>query len=348
MLVDDSALIRAYSKRILLEDSEIQIVGEAENGKVAVAKVAELNPDVILLDVEMPEMDGLTALPQLLRNCPSAKVIMISTLTKKHADVSINALVNGASDYMEKPTSETDKDKFKEELIAKIKAIGKPSGSSTLVKTPQPPSTIKTIVKPITTPTLKIKPKALAIGSSTGGPQALNRLFEVLNSKITDIPIFITQHMPPTFTTFLAGSISKISNTPCIEGAEGMIVENGKAYLAPGDFHMTVEKGTPHNIIRLNQNAPENFCRPSVDPMLRSLKDIYGNELLVAILTGMGQDGLEGVRPIFEMGGQVLIQDKETSVVWGMPGAIAKAELYSGMYSLDELAKQILKICDKV
>jgi two-component system chemotaxis response regulator CheB len=341
MLVDDSAMIRAYNKRILSEDPEIQIVGEAENGKVALEKVIELKPDVILLDIEMPEMDGLTALPQLLKLCPGVKVIMVSTLTKKHADVSINALVSGASDYMEKPSAETDKEKFKQLLITKIKALHK------LTTTVAP----KAAVMPITTnivATTKPKPKALAIGSSTGGPQALTRLFEMLDSKITDIPIFITQHMPPMFTTFLASSISKVSETPCIEATDGLIAEAGKAYLAPGDFHMTVESKFSNQIIRLNQNAPENFCRPAVDPMLRSLKDIYGKELLVVILTGMGQDGLEGVRPIFEMGGQVLIQDKESSVIWGMPGAIEKAGLYDGMYPLEGLAAQILKICNKV
>lgn len=378
MLVDDSPMIRSFLRGALLEDENITIVAEADNGIVAIEKVKIVDPDVILLDVEMPGMDGLTALPELLASSPRSRIIMVSTLTKSNAAVAIQALARGASDYLEKPTADTNKEIFKTILINKVKSLAKSSRQSVRgsmhidpikpkiedekakvedqpqTELPSPPPPERDAKEDVQVFVLNEPPQerklakidALAIGSSTGGPQALITFFERLGDKLLDIPIFITQHMPPTFTTFLASSIDKISSHDCVEGEDGMLVEAGKIYLAPGDYHMEIiSKGT-EKFIALNQREPENFCRPSVNPMFKSLADMYGKNLCVLMLTGMGSDGLDGTKYTKEHGATIIIQDKETSVVWGMPGAVAKENLQDYMLPLNLLADKIIKICE--
>lgn len=385
MIVDDSSIVRKMLKSFIADD-EIIVVAEAENGQIAIDNVVEADPDVILLDIEMPEMDGITALPELLSICPNSRVIMVSTLTKANAAIGIQALSKGASDYIEKPSSDTDKEVFRGNLIRKVKAIGKssrqsvrgdrrsdfkapnedkPKNSQTAIDSPPPieaekvEATTSNIEKTAavqievdeqkafrkTTDLSKVVPEVLAIGCSTGGPQALNELFRGLGNKIDNIPIFITQHMPPSFTTFLAKNISQVSGAECLEGEDGMIVEVGKIYLAPGDYHMTIARDEDKKIIRLNQGPPENFCRPSVDPMLKSLVEVYGSKICALIMTGMGSDGIGGVRVVSEKGGMVVIQDEETSIVWGMPGAVAEQGLQDLTLPISEIAPKILSIC---
>lgn len=344
MLVDDSALIRNYLAHILSGQPDIEIIAQAENGQIAVETATTHCPDVIILDIEMPEMDGITALPKLLDVCPKVRVIMLSTLTTRNAAISIRALSMGASDYLEKPTASTDKEQFKLLLLEKIRSLfASRSPSAPFIPTPTitPPSVP---IAPLPSSSAK-KVDALAVGCSTGGPQALMEFFKAVHPSALGIPVFITQHMPPTFTTFLAENLHKTTGITCLEAQDGMEVVPGTAYLAPGDFHMLIERKGLKTLIKLDQGPQENFCRPAVDPMLRSLANIYGKNLLVVIMTGMGQDGMEGCKVVAQKQGHILIQDATSSVVWGMPGAVSKANLQNGTFSLHALGPQVANLC---
>ncbi|MDJ0944090.1 MAG: chemotaxis response regulator protein-glutamate methylesterase [Kiloniellales bacterium] len=348
MVVEDATVIRAMLNRTLEQDPQIEVVTSVINGEMAVSAL-QRDPeiDVILLDIDMPVMDGLTALPKLLAVKPEAKVIMNSTLTRANADISLRALAMGAADYLTKPSSSQElrsAEAFSRELTEKVKALG----AAARGQAPAPvtgPST--STARPAAAISLRggpaQQPSALAIGSSTGGPQAL---FKVLGgfAPPPPQPIFITQHMPPTFTTLLAEHIGRQTGLACHEPDDGEAVVGGRVYLAPGDRHMLVESGTGSAVIRLSDGPQENFCRPAVDPMLRSLAEVYGSRLLVAILTGMGTDGREGGRSVVEAGGAVIAQDEESSVVWGMPGAVATAGLCSAVLPLAEIAPYICKV----
>ncbi len=362
MLVDDSGVIRSILKKMLSDVAFVQIIGEAENGKVAIENARILQPDIIILDIEMPVMDGITALPHILQASPNSQIIMFSTLTAKGAEITIKAMSRGAADCLRKPSIDSDIDEFKAELLRKIQALGyvsrekklQISFSSVATKDPteksivtDKPAEIVVIKEPILTAfSLSFKPSAIAIASSTGGPQALQTVFDGLKNNMPNLPIFITQHMPPVFTKYLANSLSAQSNIECYEAIDEMEVRPGKVYLAPGNFHMLIKADGTKVKIKLNKDAPENFCRPSADPMLRSLLKIYGSKLLVVVLTGMGHDGLLGAKLIAEKGGVVIAQDQASSVVWGMPGAVCTAGITSGIYPIDKIAERIIQICE--
>ena len=366
MVVDDSAVIRGLLTRILESDPQVSVVESVSNGEIAVKRLESQNIDVVVLDIEMPVMDGLTALPKLLQVKPDVQVIMASTLTRKNAEISLKAMRLGAADYIPKPTSSGELTKasdFKHELVEKVKALGQvarasqkaplPSAaksqqgtaSSSALK-PRETTAAPSSLYPSKTITLRkdtiTKPDVLAIGSSTGGPQAL---FDVLGNlgTITQ-PVVITQHMPATFTALLAEHIARVSSMPSKEGEDGEVIKGGHIYLAPGGYHMVFEKQGVNTVIRLNQEPPENFCRPAVDPMLRSLSKIYGSRLLVLILTGMGSDGLRGSEVVTAAGGSVIAQDEQTSVVWGMPGAVATAGLCSAVLPIKEMASNVRQL----
>jgi two-component system, chemotaxis family, protein-glutamate methylesterase/glutaminase len=342
MVVDDSAIIRGLLIRSLEVDPEVRVVASASNGAVALSALARHDIEVVILDIEMPVMDGLTALPKLLAAKPGLKVIIASALTRRGADISMKALAAGAADCLTKPnaTALTSAEEFKRDLLAKVKALGHASRThlglqeasrrTTREERPRPAITLRPFgVQP---------PEVFAIGASTGGPQALFRVLRQLRGVVWQ-PIFITQHMPPTFTTILAEHIAHASGAPSAEAADGEIVHAGRIYVAPGDFHMTVEAlDSGSKVVRLAKTAPENYCRPSVDPMLRSLARAYGGRVLSIILTGMGRDGVGGGRAVVEAGGTVIAQDEATSIVWGMPGAVAAAGLCSAVLPLDEIA----------
>ncbi|MGQ3075148.1 MAG: protein-glutamate methylesterase/protein-glutamine glutaminase [Ferrovibrionaceae bacterium] len=385
MLVDDSAVVRGLVTRWMQEDPEIEVVASVGNGAVAVREIGRTDIEVIVLDVEMPEMDGLTALPKILAAQPDVKVIMASTLTMRNADISLKALQAGAADYIAKPSAMRDQStvqEFQRDLLARVKTLGAvgrraarrraglPEGGSTAKAQPAPnaapaasrpgtagasagvaagaaaPTTSKSLYAgPIVLRNAAIlPPKVLAIGSSTGGPQALFQVFGQLKNKIR-IPILITQHMPPTFTTILAEHLTRIAGANASEAVDGEPVEGGRIYIAPGNWHMTVQVDAGNKkIIRLNQDPPENFCRPAVDPMLRSLAKAYGGSVLAVILTGMGADGMKGGQVLTEAGGTMIAQDEATSVVWGMPGAVASHGLCSAVLPLDRIASHIEKL----
>ena len=361
MLVDDSAVVRGLVTRILDEDPGITVVASVGNGQMAISALERNDIDVVLLDIEMPVMDGLTALPKLLQIDPGVKILMQSTLTSKGADVSLRAMEMGAADYIPKPTSTRDLAggmDFKAELLGKIKALGqarrrnanrpqRPGGAP--APRPAAPAAPRTPVPihppgPLQLRTHTIEPPdIIAIGSSTGGPQALFSVLGTMRVGTVRQPIVITQHMPATFTTILAEHISRVSGWTAREAQDNEVITGGRVYIAPGDFHMTVEAKGADRVLRLNKTPPENFCRPAVDPMLRSIAQVYGRRVLVCILTGMGSDGLKGGQVVIQAGGTVIAQDEATSVVWGMPGAVATAGICSAVLPVGDIAPWIIK-----
>lgn len=365
MIVDDSAVIRGFLIRWLDAEPDIEVVAIANNGAHALREFDRACPELVILDIEMPEMDGLTALPALVSRDPDVQVIMASTLTRRNADVSLRALAMGAADYIAKPESTrvvNEKELFQKSLVEKIRALGatrrareaergklRPRPAPTAAPMvaplrpamPKPPARSTAIsLRPLP---LVPAPKAIAIGASTGGPQALFKLFELLNGKI-DLPIFITQHMPETFTAILAEHLNKIYDKECVEAKDGQKVSRNGVYVAPGNWHMTVVGQGGDYYIRLNQEPPENFCRPSVEPMLRSLHACFGANLLTVMLTGMGHDGLDGCKLLAEAGAVLIAQDEATSVVWGMPGAVANAGICNRVLPLQEIPQSIQDI----
>ena len=344
MLVDDSAVIRGSLARIFENKPDIKIVSSVSNGEMAVSAVEIFHPHVIIMDIEMPVMDGITALGKIMEKHPEIKVIMFSTLTSKGADISIRALSMGAVECIVKPDSSQsigDGSIFQQKLLGTIRGLV----PEEIRRAPNTDVRHRPVLKPaVKTPvtlhddkhSYQGKPRLLAIGSSTGGPQAL---FEVLkNFKGFDIPIVITQHMPAKFTTILAEHIAQHSGVPSHEGADGMILEAGHIYVAPGGFHMLFEQNSfAQTVIKLDEGPPVNFCKPAVDPMFESALKIYKERILALILTGMGADGLKGAQAIVERGGRLITQDEETSVVWGMPGAVAKAGICSQILPLKEI-----------
>lgn len=350
MVVDDSAVIRGQLVRALEADPAIEVVASVVNGDVALKTLGRQQVDVVVLDIEMPVMDGMTALPLMVAKDPNLKVIMASTLTMSNAKISMEALAKGASDYIAKPTSTgamISADDFKHELVAKIKALAGRRRSPVAMTRPKGQEPVRSTSSLYDAPVTlrspgKGRPQVLAVGSSTGGPQALLKLFGLLKGQIK-VPVLITQHMPANFTTILAEHLHRASGLPCAEGEDGEPLADGRMYVAPGDYHMTVERDGVQSVIRLNQGPRESFCRPAVDPMLRSMAQVFGGGVLTVILTGMGHDGREGARDVVQAGGTIFAQDEATSVVWGMPGAVATAGLCSTVDEIDKLAPHIVK-----
>lgn len=370
MLVDDSAVIRGLFARTLETDPEIEIVASVSDGQMALTTLEKNlgKIEVVVLDIEMPRMDGLTALPKLIELDRDVAVVMASTLTERNADISLRALALGAKDYIPKPSSTrelTGAEAFKRELTAMVKAFGgnrrtrrgerqpsrrafstehrTPGQAGAAAPAPAAPVLARAAAGPVALrPVGREAPMVLAIGSSTGGPQALFRLLGDL-PKTLQLPILLTQHMPPTFTTILAEHIKRTTGWDCVEATDGMPVIGGRVHLARGDHHMRVEGGPAKPVIRLDQGAPESFCRPAVDPMLRSIIQVWGGRALAVILTGMGHDGQKGCTALVEAGGTVVAQDEATSVVWGMPGAVARAGLCSAVLPLGEIAAWVQK-----
>jgi len=360
MLVDDSAVVRGLVTRILEEDPGIAVIASVGNGQMALSALERNDIDVVLLDIEMPVLDGMAALPKLLQIDPGVRVIMQSTLTMKGADVSLRAMELGAADYIAKPTTTRDLAggmDFKTELLTKVKALGAahrkdprrarrevPHQALPPREAPRPLSSRPPAGPPVLRTHPAEPPDIIVIGSSTGGPQALFSVLGTMRAGTVRQPILITQHMPATFTTILAEHITRVSGWEAAEAKDGEVIKGGRVYVAPGDFHMVVEVKGPDKVLRLNKNPPENFCRPAVDPMLRSVSAAYGKRVITCILTGMGSDGCKGSQTIVAAGGTVIAQDEPSSVVWGMPGAVAGAGLCSAILPLPEIAPWIMKL----
>ncbi len=340
IVCDDSLAIRGAIARMLDADPGIRVVARVANGQAALDELKRTPADVLVLDIEMPVMDGMTALPLLLRADPGLRIIMASTLTTRGADIALRALRMGAADYLPKPSSigATADDSFRRDLVEKVKGLARLRRHAAQPARAQTPAIALKL-----RPAAVLAPRLLAIGSSTGGPQALFALVQGLGQTLK-VPAVLTQHMPPTFTPILAQHITKLGALPCAEAADGEPLVAGRLYLAPGDRHLLVETARGALRARLSSDPPENYCRPSVDPMLRSAAVACEGRVLVAMLTGMGSDGLAGTRRVVDAGGTAVAQDEATSVVWGMPGAVAQAGLCHAVLPLPRIAAKLLEL----
>jgi two-component system chemotaxis response regulator CheB len=348
MLCDDSAVARGALRRLLARDGAIAVVAEAGDGRRAVDALSAMSvaerPDVVLLDLEMPVMDGLTALPLLLRAAPGVQVIVASALSQRGATATMQALRAGAVDYVPKPAAAQGgmaDPHFGEELRAKVTGWARmrrrPSAAAATAALPAP-AIANTLREP------RQRPRVIAIGSSTGGPQALAQLVGAL-TRPPPVPVLVVQHMPAGFTALLADHLNRLGRLPCAEARHGEALLPGRLYLAPGDRHLLAKDGPGGLVAQLSDGPPENFCRPAVDPLLRSLVAAYGGRVLAAILTGMGHDGLAGCKALAAAGGAVLAQDEASSVVWGMPGAVTRAGLAAQLAPPEGIAARLLAAC---
>jgi two-component system chemotaxis response regulator CheB len=393
MIVDDSSVVRGLLTRLLETQPDVVVASSVSDGQMAVNALRRSPVDVVILDIEMPRMDGLTALPLLMEARPGIQVIVASTLTEKNAEISLKALERGAADYLTKPTSAHglgSMEAFNRQLVEKVIALGyahrdagqpaKPAMAPPRRIAPSPdykpssrpsdrqyrpsvrPSRPKVRVIERSTKEMddsriftkaepkeivlraagKTRPEIITIGSSTGGPQALFQVLRDIGPN-PGVPILVTQHMPPTFTKILAEHASRSSGLFCKEAEDGEALERGRVYIAPGDFHMLLKVRNERTVVTTNQDPPVNFCRPAVDPMLRSVVELYGSRILNVILTGMGADGMLGSQAVVDAGGTVIAQDELTSIVWGMPGAVATRGLCSAVLPVDQIGGHVRK-----
>jgi two-component system, chemotaxis family, protein-glutamate methylesterase/glutaminase len=357
MVVDDAIVVRRLLTRWIGAERDMMVAGCVGTGREAVEQLLSCDPDVVVLDVDMPELDGIAALPLLLKKKRDLVVIMASTLTRRGAEISLRALSLGAADYVPKPKSAPDSTTsllFHHELIGKIRSLGrrgrllvrqwKPSTAPALAEAPLPRPATGLHMEGAAfklRPFGISRPRALLIGSSTGGPQALTTLIGQIGATIDRAPILITQHMPPTFTTVLAEHLTRAGGRRVIEAEHDEPIVPGGVYVAPGGRHMRVVSTSSGPAIALGDDPPINFCRPSVDPFLSSAAQVWGASSLAVVLTGMGSDGTRGAADIAAAGGSVIAQDEESSVVWGMPRSVAMAGLCSAVLPLSQIAAQI-------
>ena len=343
LVVDDSVLVRRMVSNVLSGDSQLEVVGVAANGRIALAKIPQVNPDAVLLDVEMPEMDGLETLAAIRKTYPRLPVIMFSAVTERGAAVTLDAIALGATDYVTKPANMSSKEAameyIRDQLIPKIKGLC--AGKRDRLPTSLPPKVARIPPLPAIPSKALSKVDIVAIGVSTGGPNALMTLLPVFPVDFP-VPILIVQHMPPLFTKRLAERLDGNCQIRVAEGFSGAVLQPGQAWIAPGDFHAIVERQGTRVRIRTHQEPPENSCRPAVDVLFRSVAKTYGAGTLAVVLTGMGQDGLHGCQCIREAGGQILVQDEASSVIWGMPGMLATAGLADRVLPLPQLASEII------
>ncbi|MEY9882848.1 chemotaxis response regulator protein-glutamate methylesterase [Bradyrhizobium sp. USDA 329] len=370
MIVDDSVVIRGLISRWIGAEHDMEVAASLRTGLEAVNQIERINPDVAVLDIEMPELDGLSALPQLLAKKRDLVIIMASTLTRRNAEISFKALSLGAADYIPKPESTREAsaaDIFHHDLIQKIRHLGARLRRKAAVASPPlaPASPAPAARGPVARPAVPAPapavhapssgslstrpfstqaPKVLLIGSSTGGPQALMSLVTELGPVIDRFPVLITQHMPPTFTTILAEHLARSSRRPASEAVDGEPVKAGRIYLAPGGKHMRVGRSGADAAISLDDGPAVNFCKPAVDPLFTSAIDVWHGNILSVILTGMGSDGMRGGKDIVAAGGSVIAQDEASSVVWGMPGAAANAGICAAILPLNQIGAKVNRL----
>jgi two-component system chemotaxis response regulator CheB len=360
MVVDDSVVIRGLISRWVASEPDMVVAASLRTGLEAVNQLDRVKPDVAVLDIEMPELDGISALPQLLAKKRDLVIIMASTLTRRNAEISFKALSLGAADYIPKPETTREPgaaDIFHHDLIQKIRSLGAKLRRSGHISPVHAPALAPDKARdfhprpaPVAHPPLVRRafsnqmPRVLVIGSSTGGPQALMSLVTDLGPVIDRFPVLITQHMPPTFTTILAEHLARSSRRPAHEAVDGEVVKAGQIYLAPGGRHMRVARHGTDVVIALDNGPPVNFCKPAVDPLFTSAIDIWQGGTLALLLTGMGSDGMRGGKDIVAAGGSVIAQDEATSVVWGMPGSAANAGICSAILPLNQIAPKLIRL----
>src|SRR4051812_45597216 len=367
MVVDDSVVIRGMIARWIGAEPDMEVTASLRTGLDAVNQLERINPDVAVLAIEKPGLDGISAPPQLLAKKRALIIIMASTLTRRNAEISFKALSLGASDYIPKPESTREASAaeiFRHDLIQKIRHLGAKVRRSAhapvhaspplapvhdrsrealapRIPTPPAPAAQSALMR---RPFGTLAPRVLLIGSSTGGPQALMSLVTEIGPVIDRFPVLITQHMPPTFTTILAEHLARSSRRPAHEAVDGEIVKAGRIYLAPGGRHMRVVRHGAEAAIALDDGPPVNFCKPAVDPLFTSAIDVWQGGIMSVILTGMGSDGMRGGKDIVAAGGSVMAQDEATSVVWGMPGAAANAGICAAVLPLNQIAPKLVRL----
>jgi two-component system chemotaxis response regulator CheB len=360
MVVDDSVVIRGLISRWIASEPDMVVAASLRTGLDAVNQLERVNPDVAVLDIEMPELDGISALPQLLAKKRNLIIIMASTLTRRNAEISFKALSLGASDYIPKPESTREPaaaETFHHDLIQKIRSLGAKVRRTVSSSPPLAPAldrlreaSPRPALAPLAHPPFLRRsfstqaPRVLLVGSSTGGPQALMTLVTDLGPVIDRFPVLITQHMPPTFTTILAEHLARSSHRPANEAVDGEIVKAGRIYLAPGGRHMRVVRHGMDVAIALDDGPPVNFCKPAVDPLFTSAIDVWQGGVLAVVLTGMGSDGMRGGKEIVAAGGSVIAQDEASSVVWGMPGSAANAGICAAVLPLNQIAPKLVRL----
>ena len=360
MVVDDSVVIRGMISRWIEAEPDLAVAASMRNGLDAVNNIERSDPDVVVLDIEMPDLDGISALPMLLAKKRDLIIIMASTLTRRNAEISFKALSLGASDYVPKPESTREAgaaDTFKRDLLFKIRHLGarvrRAAPAPSIVPAAAPARAAPAVGAPVNVPAnapIVLKPfgltppRALLIGSSTGGPQALLTLVAEIGPIIDKVPVLITQHMPPTFTTILAEHLARASHRPAHEGVHGETIKAGQIYLAPGGKHMRLVRKGAGAEIALDDGPQINFCKPAVDPMFSSAIEIWRSGIMAVVLTGMGSDGMRGGKAVVDAGGSVIAQDEASSVVWGMPGAAAHAGICAAILPLDQIGPKLVRI----
>ncbi len=336
LIVDDSVVVRKLLCEALASSPEVEVAGIASSGAIALAKIPQLNPDVLTLDIEMPGLNGIQTLVEIRRLYPKLPVIMFSTLTERGAAITLEALSLGASDYATKPTNRDSlagaMEQVRQELVAKITSLVDRRGQPVQVPALSPPRR-----KP-TGQRIDI----LAIGTSTGGPNALAAVIPHLPRDFP-VPVVVVQHMPPVFTRLLAERLNSCSPLSVHEGENDKTLESGQVWIARGDYHLTVARKASGVVLKLNQEPPENSCRPAVDVLFRSVAQVYGPNALGVVMTGMGSDGARGAMHIREAGGAIVVQDEASSVVWGMPGAVVGAGAVDKICPLSEISQEIIR-----
>lgn len=340
LIVDDAVVVRKVLSDAIAADALLEVAGTAANGRIALNKFTTLAPDIVLLDIEMPEMDGLETVRELRKLDSHVPVIMFSTLTEHGASVTLEALALGATDYVTKPSNldvDATSESITRELIPKIRVLCHLPEATQIM-----PKGIPVFPPPLSRPRLFVPVHVVAIGVSTGGPDALARLLPTLPPTLS-VPLVIAQHMPPVFTRMLAARLSTKSALPVRECVSGEELRPATVYLAPGDFHMIVTGDPVVHRLRTTRAPKENFCRPSVDVLFRSVAQVYGPKCLGIVLTGMGQDGLRGCEQLYKLGARIIVQDEASSVVWGMPGLVAKAGLADKILPLERIGLEIIR-----
>jgi len=346
LIVDDSVVIRRLLTNELSKDPDIDVIGAAATGKIALAKIEQVPPDVVTMDIEMPEMDGLTAVSEIRKTHAKLPIIMFSTLSQRAAKETLEALSRGANDYVTKPANVGSAvlamQLVREQLIPKIKTLARLYMAPQRVTALPPPRPSSVIGATPAVSKKSFRVDIVALGVSTGGPNALAEVMPHI-PKDCPVPILIVQHMPPVFTKCLAERLSAKAHIPVHEGQPGDVLVPGHAWIAPGDYHMVVERQGTQIVLAMNQDPPENSCRPAVDVMFRSVAKVFGDAVLAVVLTGMGQDGMRGAEVIREAGGLVMAQDEASSVVWGMPGSVVHAGLAHSVLPLSQVATEIMR-----
>jgi two-component system chemotaxis response regulator CheB len=348
MVVDDSVVIRRLVTQALEQDPMIEVVGTASNGAIGLQRIPQFTPDVVTLDIEMPDMNGLEMLRRIRREFPQLRVIMFSTLTERGAAITLEALTLGADDYVTKASNEGSLNRslarLQEEMIPKIKQFFRVAAPNSAAE-PAPSSAVAVPVtsKKPTVRQLKLRPKVIVVGVSTGGPAALGAMLPLFPTSFP-LPILLVQHMPPLFTRLLAERLNPTCQLTVEEAKESDLVEPGRILIAPGDFHMKVASRGGVIRVCLDQSPRQNSCRPAVDALFVSAAELYGGAVLAVVLTGMGHDGLHGAKLLKAHGASVLVQDEASSVIWGMPGAVANAGLADRVLPLDKLVPAILSV----